>query len=223
MVTFCLLLSLALLAALLRIAYSRRNFRFYPLAKTAASLGFVATALARHAGSGADDRYFALLMACLLACLAGDVLLGLANRDAGFFSRFFLAGTVAFLAAHIGFCVLFAGAPGVRLRPVLALPALVAGAVALCIRDKRRFRLKKLAPAAFVYAVCVGLMTSLALAGWLGAPGPRSALTAAGAVLFLVSDGLLLFLYFYHKKRGWLRAANLLTYYVGMLCLALTA
>lgn len=223
MTLFCLLLSLALLAALLRIAYSRRNFRFYPLAKTAASLGFVATALARRAEGGGAGGAFPLLLACLLACLAGDVLLGLANRHASFFSGFFLAGTAAFLAAHLGFCVLFAGAPGVRVRPVLALPALVAGAVVLCIRDKRRFRLKKLAPAAFVYAVCVGLMTSLALAGWLGAPGPRTALAAAGAVLFLASDGLLLFLYFYHKKRGWLRAANLLTYYVGMLCLALTA
>ena len=189
MVIFCIVLSLALLALLLRIAYSRRHFHLYPAAKTAASLGFVATAL---------------------AC-------------AGFFSRFFLAGTVAFMGAHAGFCVLFARAPGVRLRPILALPALVAGAAALCIRDKRRFKLKKLAPAAFVYALCVGLMTSLALAGWLGAPSARSALTAAGAVLFFASDALLLFLYFYHKKRGWLRAANLLTYYIGMLCLALTA
>ncbi len=223
MVIFCILLSLVLLALLVRIAYSRRHFHLYPAAKTAASLGFVATALARHRVSGVGDRYFSLLLACLLACLAGDLLLGLANRHAGFFSRFFLAGTVAFMAAHAGFCVLFASAPGVRLRPVLALPALVAGLAALCIRDKRRFRLKKLAPAAFVYAVCVGLMTSLALAGWLGAPSPRSALTAVGAVLFFASDALLLFLYFYHKKRGWLRAANLLTYYVGMLCLALTA
>ena len=223
MVIFCIVLSLALLALLLRIAYSRRHFHLYPAAKTAASLGFVGTALACHAQSGVNSGYFALLMVCLLACLAGDVLLGVANLHAGFFSRFFLAGTVAFMGAHAGFCVLFARAPGVRLRPILALPALVAGAAALCIRDKRRFKLKKLAPAAFVYALCVGLMTSLALAGCLGAPSPRSALTAAGAVLFFASDALLLFLYFYHKKRGWLRAANLLTYYIGMLCLALTA
>ena len=102
MVIFCIVLSLALLALLLRIAYSRRHFHLYPAAKTAASLGFVATALACHAQSGVNSGYFALLMVCLLACLAGDVLLGVANLHAGFFSRFFLAGTVAFMAATSG-------------------------------------------------------------------------------------------------------------------------
>ena len=88
MVIFCILLSLVLLALLVRIAYSRRHFHLYPAAKTAASLGFVATALARHRVSGVGDRYFSLLLACLLACLAGDLLL-----EAGLRRKARFAGT----------------------------------------------------------------------------------------------------------------------------------
>ena len=41
MVIFCIVLSLALLALLLRIAYSRQHFHLYPAAKTAASNFFI--------------------------------------------------------------------------------------------------------------------------------------------------------------------------------------
>ena len=46
-------------------------------------------------------------------------------------------------------------------------------------------------------------------------------LAAVGGILFLISDCVLLFLYFYYKKRRAFRALNLITYYLGMLCLAL--
>ncbi|MFR9160946.1 MAG: lysoplasmalogenase family protein [Ruthenibacterium lactatiformans] len=44
----------------------------------------------------------------------------------------------------------------------------------------------------------------------------------AGAALFLISDAVLLFVYFYVRPRKALRAVNLAAYYLGMLCLALS-
>ena len=47
-------------------------------------------------------------------------------------------------------------------------------------------------------------------------------LAAVGAALFLISDAVLLFVYFYVRPRKALRAVNLAAYYLGMLCLALS-
>ena len=52
--------------------------------------------------------------------------------------------------------------------------------------------------------------------------GRRGALAAVGAALFLISDAVLLFVYFYVRPRKALRAVNLAAYYLGMLCLALS-
>ena len=52
--------------------------------------------------------------------------------------------------------------------------------------------------------------------------GRRGALAAVGAALFLISDAVLLFAYFYVRPRKALRAVNLAAYYLGMLCLALS-
>ena len=47
-------------------------------------------------------------------------------------------------------------------------------------------------------------------------------MAAVGAALFLISDAVLLFVYFYVRPRKALRAVNLAAYYLGMLCLALS-
>lgn len=215
----CIALSLGTLAFLVRIAYSRRRFYLYAAAKAAASAAFLVTAAAGLAVGGAAAGPVWLLLAGLALCFAGDVLLGLANVHADYFGRFFAAGAAAFCAAHLVFCTLFA-----RLQPLsplhMVLPAVLVMALVPCARDTRRFRLRRMKYPALVYTFCVGLMCALSVSLGLRAPGPAGALAAAGGVLFLVSDATLLFLYFYHKKRALLRAANLVSYYLGMLCLA---
>ena len=96
------------LAALLCVAYSRRHFNRYTAVKAAVSCGFlVIAATAYLLGGHTADAYFRGLLPCFVLCLAGDVLLGLANNHAGFFGRWFLLGVGAFTLAHAGFCVLF--------------------------------------------------------------------------------------------------------------------
>ena len=233
MLTLCVLYALAALAFLLATAYHKPWARLYPHAKAAASLGFLLVALAHglpHLGptvtvllpSSAllSPVWFWGLFACLSLCAAGDVLLGLANAHAGFFSRFFLAGAACFTLAHAGLCALFSRFGGGFRPGELILPLLLVLCAALAARAKHKFRLRRMAVPALVYSFFVGLMCakSVTLALCLGVP-----LVAAGGVLFLLSDCVLLFLYFYYKKRKAFRAANLLTYYLGMLCLALCA
>ena len=218
----CGALSAAALAVLVVIAYSRRSFHRYAAAKTAASAAFLITAAAGFAERGGVGARGALLSACLALCFAGDVLLGLANVRAAYFGRFFAVGAASFCAAHALFCVLFASQTDVS--PLhFALPAALTAALCLCARDKRRFRLRRMKLPAVVYSFFVGLMCSLGVSLGFSSPAPHGALCAVGGVLFLASDIVLLFLYFYHKKRAALRAANLITYYAGMFCLALTA
>lgn len=252
MTAVALAYSLLALAVLLAAAYHKPWMKYYPWAKAAASLGFLLVALSRageawlgtqrpctaapgaaatgwrpllaalsRAGEGGPSPsagYFFGLLACLALCAAGDVLLGLANVHAGFFSRFFLAGAVCFTLAHAGFCLVFGLAAGWHPAEFL-LPLVLVGAAALAARDKKRFRLKRMAVPALLYSFFVGLMCAqsavyaLRTGVWLA---------AAGGVLFLLSDCVLLFLYFYYQKRRAFRALNLITYYLGMLCLALT-
>lgn len=218
----CIALSLGTLALLVRIAYSRRHFHRYAAAKTAASAAFLITAAAGFMSRGSFGTQGALLAAGLVLCFAGDVLLGLANVRAAYFGPFFASGAASFCAAHAVFCVLFASQQ--TLSPAhFVLPVLLTAVLAVCARDTRRFRLRRMKVPALVYTFFVGLMCSLGVSLYLVRGGALGALSAVGGALFLVSDAVLLFLYFYHKKRAVLRAANLITYYLGMLCLALTA
>lgn len=206
--------SLAALGFLLLAAYCRPLAKYYAFAKAAASLGFLLVALCRLDGSHLGEG----MLACLALCAAGDVLLGLANAHAGFFSRFFSAGAVCFVLAHAGFCLLFGAAAGWQAGQFL-LPAALVAAAGLAARDKHRFRLRRMAIPALFYSFFVGLMCAQSI-GYALHTGIW--LAAVGGILFLLSDCVLLFLYFYYKRRLAFRALNLITYYLGMLCLALT-
>jgi len=120
-----------------------------------------------------------LLVAGLAFSLAGDVAL--------IFDRFFIAGLVAFLCAHLCYIALFRR--GVPWLPSLsALAATLLAAVALYV-----FLFPGLDPvlrvAVAVYATVIAVMAAQAIgrAVVLG----EGAGAAAGAVLFMVSDSLL--------------------------------
>ena len=221
------LLYLGGLCALVRVAYSRRRFHRYTAVKSAVSCGFLVIAAVSYLlGGRPADGYFWGLLPCLVLCLAGDVLLGLANNHAGVFGRWFLLGVGAFTLAHAGFCALFTlGGPGtVRFSGWdAAAPLAALGVTAVCARHER-FKLRRMhmQVPALLYSLCVGLMCARGVAFGLACGGRRGALVAAGAALFFASDAVLLFLYFHVRPRKALRAVNLVAYYLGMLCLALS-
>ena len=170
-----MLLCAAAVGALL-VAEWRRSQTGKWIAKPIASTAFVAVALA----SGAlDTTYGLLVLAGLVLCLVGDVLLIPVGRVG-----VFRAGVFAFLLGHFGFAAAF-------LRQPLSLPWFAVGAVALSLALWRVWQW--LSPTVqadmrvpvVAYLVVIGAMSALAVA-LVGAGGP--VIVAAGALAFTASD-----------------------------------
>jgi uncharacterized membrane protein YhhN len=135
------------------------------LSKPVASAAFVAVALA----SGAlESGYGLLLLAGLLLCLVGDILLIPEQRPA-----IFRAGVFAFLAGHVAYAAAF------LTRPLSTIWVLIAAAL-LLLALWQVWRVSVQA-----YFAVIGVMSTLAC-GVTGAGGP--AMVAAGALAFTASD-----------------------------------
>ncbi|MDD3428524.1 MAG: lysoplasmalogenase [Oscillospiraceae bacterium] len=210
------------LAILLWVTYSKKFFKAYTAAKTAVSCGFMMLAATSWLSGGMPHlSFFAALIPCLLFCLSGDVFLALANSKGKFFSPYFLKGVLCFMIAHVGFCVLYSTMAPFKWHNII-VPILLAGFTFICSYSKR-FQLKRMRCPATLYAFMVGLMCIKSFDVCMALQmSTRGLLLAVGSGLFLLSDGIILFLYFYVKKRAWLHGANLFTYYIGVMCIALS-
>lgn len=169
----------ALLTAVLYFE-SRGRWRLYLPLKTLLSLLFVAAAVLQPRPL---DAYFVYLLAGLLLCLAGDVLLAVPGQ------RAFRIGLVAFLLGHLGYVLAF-----VRISQPRGL-AFWTGTLVVLVVSAFVFRwlapfLGRMKGAVLAYVAVISLMVIAALAV-AGNPGLRPAgrtLILAGAVLFYVSD-----------------------------------
>jgi uncharacterized membrane protein YhhN len=143
--------------------------------KPLASLGFL---VAAWAAGALDSGYGRTVLAALVLCFAGDVLLIPKARAS------FLAGLVAFLLGHVGFAAAFAAR---------GQDAAWAGAAALAVVPAAAGALRWLAPhvepamrwPVRAYVAVISAMVLLA-AGTVGAAGGPVVL--AGALCFYVSD-----------------------------------
>lgn len=169
-------------------------------------------AVAMLAAGSVEPRYQAAVAIGIAFSLVGDVLLILPGR--------FLPGLASFLLAHVAYLVAlttgvaFGGAPG------LAVPLGIYVAVLL------RYLWPGLAavgravrPAVVLYAVVLAAMTWQALSRARALETPGSALAAAGALLFLVSDSALAI----RRFRGSFQhdqAMVMLTYVAAQACIA---
>lgn len=204
---YILLCALAVCGLL--VAERRHSQRGKWVAKPLASAAFVATALA----SGAlDDPYGMSVLAGLLLCLLGDVLLIPAGA-----AYAFRAGVFAFLAGHVAYCVAFltTGVDATWLGVAAVLLALVLAYVWHWLRPSlpADMRLPVLA-----YLVVIGSMSALAL-GFVGAGGPVT--VAVGALAFTASDVSVARDRFVHED-FYNRAWGLPLYYCAQLLIALS-
>jgi len=146
------------------------------LTKPLASLAFIGAGIAAGA---LDSTYGQLVLAGLLLCLLGDVLLIPLERPA-----VFRAGVFAFLAGHVAYSAAF------LTRPLDGF-GLVAGAIVLAVLVLGVLRwLAASLPADMVwpvrvYMVVIGVMSALAC-GVTAAGGPWA--VAVGALAFTASD-----------------------------------
>ena len=179
------------------------------LAKPVASLAFLWAGVAAGA---LDTGYGQLLLAGLVLCLAGDVLLIPQDRPA-----VFRGGVFAFLLGHVLYCAAFLTRP-------LDVFGLAAGAVLLAVVVGGVLRwLGAALPADMVwpvrvYMVVIGVMSALACAV-TAAGGPWA--VAVGALAFTASDVSVArdrFLRHEFLNRAW----GLPLYYAAQLLLATT-
>jgi uncharacterized membrane protein YhhN len=200
----------ALLTAILAIWSNAKGRRpLFHVAKPL-TMGLVIT-LALIAPAPVPAAYKTLILAGLLCSLAGDVALMLPEK-------WFTAGLVSFLAAHLFYILAFKPGPGHPISAGLLVPFLIFGLLMFRILAPSLGRMKF---PVLVYIAAITAMSGLAAARFVNKGGTRPLLAFAGAVLFLISDSVLAYDRFV-KKLGPAQAIILGTYFPAQLLIALS-
>jgi uncharacterized membrane protein YhhN len=197
----------ALMAAGDWAAVAAGNKRLEYFCKPATMVALIGAAATIHPAVVAQQRWW---LPALALGLCGDVLLML-PRDR------FVAGLAAFLLGHVAYIAGFSAAGASGLTALLWLvPLLVVLAVVLppVIRGVLRGGREKLVAPILFYALVICVMAASALAS-------GSRLAAAGALLFVVSDGLIAYRRFV-IDRAWMALAIIVTYHLGQAALVLS-
>lgn len=185
--------------------------------KGSASIVFVIIgAIAFAAASNA--QFAKLVFIGLILGAVGDILLNLRFVFEKNGQKIFLMGIAAFLAGHILY--LAALVPqSESLWLCIIIGAVIAAAILAYI-----FKTMEVKTAFKVFGIfyigAVVIMTAIAIGNLIANPGATTWLYAIGAVLFTVSDIVLIFNTFGSEQKFSLRITNLSLYYVGQLLIA---
>ena len=198
--------------------YTESKKRYVPavILKGLASLCFVITGILCSKGPHTAKM---IVIGLMIGCIA-DVLLNLrlVFKEKG--QLIFLVGILVFLSGHI-----------LYLAAVLPLAAnrllyIIIGIVLIALLMVWIFRQITAKPAfkifGVVYIGAVVLLNCVAVGNLITSPSLFTGLFAAGAVLFLVSDVVLILNTFGDKFRQSLRNTNIALYYAGQLLIALS-
>lgn len=167
----------------------------------------------------AQNQGFARLI-CIGLCFGalGDILLNLRFVFPKVGQKIFLAGVAAFLTGHILYLAAL-----IPLSSTL-IPCLIAGILTAAALLTWIFKTLtvKLAFKIFgiLYIGAIVLMTAVAIGNVMTAAGTAAWLHAVGAVLFTLSDIVLIFNTFGSEQKFSMRITNLSLYYLGQLCIA---
>jgi uncharacterized membrane protein YhhN len=206
-VKVALLVATALVAAADWWSRWKDDDRIERFAKPLATIGVIGLALV----SGAPQEQVAVAVVALVLCLAGDVFLMPAIDR-------FVFGLASFLLGHLVFIILFIQY-GLESAPLAGIALVLAGlliaSVGQVIVRGARQKDPGLRTPVLAY-LCV--ISSMAAFGWAtGLPW-----VIAGTTLFVVSDSILGWGQFVHRK-GWMPVAIMVTYHgaIGALALSL--
>ena len=159
-------------------------------------------------------------LAGLILGAAGDILLNLQYFAGKFSQPVFLSGVVSFFAGHVMY--LLAIYP-LRENHIAALAAgiLAAGMILTIL-----FKILKPEPVykafGIVYIGTVSIMCAVAIQNMITIGSRQSIMFAIGAMLFLISDVVLIFNIFGNRVSHIRRVINLSCYYIAQLLIAIT-
>ncbi len=205
-----------LLAAVFLWQESRKNFVPAVALKGAASACFVILGFLLSRGTGTPRL---ILIGLLLGC-AADVLLNLRYVFEKKGQLIFLVGIVVFLSGHVFYlAAILRGAqhPWLCVAVGAVLTALLMAWIFRRITAKMAFKIFGV-----IYIGAIVLLNTVALGNLLAAPSAFTAIFAAGALLFLISDIVLILNTFGKETKQSLRVTNIGLYYVGQLLIAIS-
>ena len=204
------------LAAVFLLQESKKRYVPAVVLKGLASACFVILGFLLSGGSPAAKLITAGL---LLGCIA-DVLLNLRMVFPKKGQLIFLVGIIVFLSGHILYliAILKGAAPWwICLIIGVILTVLLMKWIFARITAKKAFKIFGI-----VYIGAIMLLNCLAIGNLIVSPSAFTAVFAAGAVLFLLSDIVLILNTFGKETRQSLRVMNISLYYLGQLLIALS-
>lgn len=214
--TYALIPLCLCLAAVFLWQESKKNYVPAVILKGLASACFVLMGLLL-AGDARMARL--ILVGLLLGCIA-DVLLNLRFVFEKKGQLIFLVGIAVFLSGHILYLIaILQGAKHwwIPLIVGAVLTALLMMWIFKRITAKKAFKIFGV-----VYIGAIMLLNCVAVGNLIAAPSAFTALFAAGSLLFLISDIVLILNTFGKETRQSLRVTNISLYYVGQLLIALS-
>ncbi len=204
------------LAALFLWQESREKYVPAVILKGLASLCFVLLGLRCSSGTATAGQ---VVLGLALGC-AADVLLNLRWVFPQKGQLVFLVGILVFLSGHVLY--LAAILPLCNSRLLCLILGLILTALLMMWIFKRITAKKAFKIFGVVYIGAVVLLNCVAVANLIAAPSAFTALFAAGALLFLASDIVLILNTFGAETRQSLRVTNIALYYVGQILIALS-
>lgn len=188
------------------------------LSKCLCSLGFLLVAYLGKIQSSNNSLFWKMIPAFVF-CFLGDYFL--AKKENEKKESNFILGLVAFLIGHCTFLVAFQYVQPMNVYTFI-LP--LVGVIIVCgLMQLKYMEVGKLKVPVVVYTYFVTALFIKCLQVTIHGDGTLFyILVFLGGLLFLVSDLIILFLYFYKKKYKILQFLNLLTYYSATFLLGLS-
>ena len=162
----------------------------------------------------AEPVYCGWILAGLVLSLAGDVALMFTT------SKAFLAGTVAFLLAHLAYIAAFSTLGNYHPADLLTAGALLVAAVVFYRAWSPKLGVMKVPVALYILVICLMVNRALSV-GFNDVRSTQAWLIVVGALSFWVSD-LMLGINRFGRPFRWHRF-SLAFYYAGQLLIALSA
>lgn len=174
--------------------------------KCLSSLFFIATAVSSYKKNSSNTNFFVLMLLGLVFSLGGDVFLVF---------DIFIFGVASFGIGHIMYSVGYCKMTKISLGDILIFLVIIIPTLLTISFGKFEFNGMKIPVT--LYAIIISFMVSksLSMLKFYSSSKKPVLLMISGSVLFLISDWILLFLFFYPNASPVLGPMNSILYYVG--------
>lgn len=197
-----------------------KNYR--GIFKTITSLLFIFICISGYVENNTNFTYFIFILLGLIFSLFGDVFLISARKNKNTMSKNFIYGLLSFSFAHMFFSIGFISIGGFNIY-TLIFTILLSVISLFFLKSINILDFKGMFKYVVFYAIVISFMFSQSLNLYFTNKSNLGILIVTiGALLFVVSDLILAFNYFYKKPPKFLGALNLLVYYLAQILISLS-